>query len=553
MKSFERFTRSSLQTKLLLVIISLVLLLVLAFSLFTVKALDESLKEQVGTRALQVSRTVASSPIVIQSLLNNQQAPIQEFAEVIRKKTGASFVVVGNKDGVRMAHPRIDRIGKKMVGGDNDRALIQGESYVSQAKGTLGVSLRGKTAVKDSSNNIIGVVSVGYLLTEIDEIVQNYRTKFIWFTLFLTLVGGVFASFISRVFKKATFGLEPAQIADLLVQKQATLEAVREGIIAINEKGEITTINQAALDYLRIDQSHSYINHPLREILPNSGLVSVLESKEPMLDVEFKFKGRDFIGNRLPVFANEKLVGAVSSFRPQDEIDELSDSLNRLQQYSELLRVQTHEYANRMHTISGLIQLDAKDEALDLIFKETSGYQDLIQYLAGAVSDPIISGMIIGKYNRAKELGVILEIDRDGSLRQLPDSIDQRDLVTIIGNLIDNAFEAAISYRKDDPKVSLSFTDIGNDLVFEVEDNGAGISKTRVEQIFEDGFTTKEETGHGLGLMIVMERLKRLKGEISIESITVEDYENDSEKQPQTIICVYIPKNEQNKLENGTR
>jgi sensor histidine kinase regulating citrate/malate metabolism len=261
-----------------------------------------------------------------------------------------------------------------------------------------------------------------------------------------------------------------------------------------------------------------------------------------MLDVEFQFKGRKFIGNRLPVFANDVLVGAVSSFRPQDEIYELSDSLNKLQQYSELLRVQTHEYANRLHTISGLIQLDAKDEALDLIFKETSGYQDLIQYLAGAVKEPIIAGMIIGKYNRAKELGVTLNIDREGSLKEIPADIDQRDIVTIIGNLIDNAFDAAVSYRKKDAQVSLSFTDIGNDLVFEVEDNGEGISELRVEKIFEEGFTTKDETGHGLGLMIVMECLKRLKGEISIESKVSSGLTGSLYEQSQTVICVYIPK-----------
>ncbi len=535
---------SKLQTKLLLVIVSLVLLLLLAFSLFTVSALDQSLKEQIGLRALHVSRTVANSPDVINNLIARNQPVLQDYAETVRKKTGASFVVIGDKHGIRFAHPKPDRIGKSMVGGDNDRALLHGESYISQARGSLGVSLRGKTAIKDDQNTIIGVVSVGYLLTEINDIIQNYRVKFLWFILFLVVLGSVFASLIARTFKNATFGLEPAQIADLLVQKQATLEAVREGIIAINRHGRITTINQAALDSLGLDQERSYIDVPLREVLPNSGLVSVLEKRRPMLDVEFIYNGKRFIGNRLPVFADGTLVGAVSSFRSQDEIDELSESLNKFKQYSEMLRIQTHEYANRLHTISGLIQLDAKDEALELISRETTGYQELTQYLAGAVRHPIIAGMIIGKYNRARELGVTLDIDREGSLQEIPDSIDQRDIVTIVGNLIDNALDAAKAHSDSVhyPRVGLSFTDIGRDLVFEIEDNGAGIAEEAVNRIFEDGYSTKQEIGHGVGLNIVMQKLNHLGGEVSIKSVTANSEEYKQGKDTGTIVCVYIPK-----------
>lgn len=542
MKLPELIKHSSLQSKLLLVIISLVLVLLMAFSLFTSSILDNSLREQIGSRALQVSRTVANSPVVIDNLIKPNQARLQNYAETVRQVTGASFVVIGDKQGIRMAHPKADRIGKSMMGGDNDRALKQGESYVSQAKGSLGISLRGKTAVKDFQGHIIGVVSVGYLLTEINDKINDYQNKFLWFILLLLVLGSLFATFIAYTFKKAIFGLEPAEIADLLVQKQATLEAVREGIIAINREGRITTINQAALNYLRIDQERTYLQTPLRDLIPNSGLVSVLKKQKPNLDVTFIYNGRQFIGNRLPVFANNNLVGAVSSFRPQDEIDELYESLNKLQQYSELLRVQTHEYANRLHTISGLIQLDAKDEALDLIFKETTGYQELTQFLAGAVRHPILAGMIIGKYNRAKELGVVLNIDREGSMQEIPDTIDHRDIVTIVGNLIDNAFEAALAHNKHNAHVGLSFTDIGNDLVFEIEDNGAGIAPEFIDKIFDAKFTTKPEKGHGVGLMLVNERLKRLQGEISIDSITAKQARDNPTQMSKTIICVYIPK-----------
>jgi len=206
--------------------------------------------------------------------------------------------------------------------------------------------------------------------------------------------------------------------------------------------------------------------------------------------------------------------GLVVSFRPKDELDRLTQELSHIQEYSELLRAQTHEYSNKMHTIAGLIQLEAYQEALDLVINESTGYQELVRTLADAVPDPVIAGLILGKYNRACELKIAMEFDPQNSFADLPPSLDRDALVTILGNLLNNAFEA-VRERGDEMLVRLYLTDLGPDLVIEVEDSGVGVSPSIAENLYDLGVTTKEGKGRGTGLPLVKHALARLQGEIT--------------------------------------
>jgi len=187
-----------------------------------------------------------------------------------------------------------------------------------------------------------------------------------------------------------------------------------------------------------------------------------------------------------------------------------------MQEYSELLRAQTHEYTNKLHTIAGLIQIGAHQEALDLVMTESSGYQELIRTLAEAVPDPVVAGVILGKFNRARELKIDFIFDRQSSLTDLPEHLDRNHLLTILGNLLDNAFDAV----RDAPRreVRLFLTDLGPDLLFEVEDSGEGVSPQIVSTLFDKGVTTKGETGRGIGLFLVRRALDALRGEITVGS-----------------------------------
>jgi two-component system CitB family sensor kinase/two-component system sensor histidine kinase DcuS len=206
----------------------------------------------------------------------------------------------------------------------------------------------------------------------------------------------------------------------------------------------------------------------------------------------------------------------VASFRRKDELDLLAAELSRVQEYSELLRVQTHEYSNKLHTIAGLIQIEAYREALDLVVTESSGYEDFIRFLGEAVPHPVIAAIILGKYNRAKELRVNFDIDRESTLVDMPKWISQEKVVTILGNLLDNAFEAALQRPPGLRTVEMSFTDLGNDIVFEIEDSGPGVFVDEQEHIFEKGVSSKGPGRRGVGLFLVRKRIEELGGQIMV-------------------------------------
>ena len=179
----------------------------------------------------------------------------------------------------------------------------------------------------------------------------------------------------------------------------------------------------------------------------------------------------------MPLLNQSEIVGLGASFRPKDELDLVSQQLHRIQQYADSLRSQAHEYTNKLHTIAGLIQIGAADKALTLIGQENQAHQALIKLLMDTVPDAILAGCLLGKFNRAKEVGLELHIDPDSHMSELPPHIPTDQLVTMVGNIIDNAMEACLIEGAHGKQVSLSMTDYGTDLIFEVEDQGPALNR----------------------------------------------------------------------------
>lgn len=506
---------TSLKTRMILLVCLLVLSLTLVSGGMYTAMIGEILEEKIGKQALQVSQTVAQIPLVQQQVIKPlPEGKLQELAEEIRQQTGAEFIVIGNRQGIRFSHPRPDRLGKQMVGGDNAPALERGEAYISRAVGTLGPSIRGKVPIIADNGTIIGVVSVGYLLEDVRVIVHEQQLKVGVLIGILMMIGILGAVHISNHVKQKIFGLEPEQIARLFSERASIIESIREGIVAVDRNARVTVANRVTIESLGKQNEDELIGQHISDVLPGAKLSHVLDGGEQHFDHEFEVSGTMMILNTVPMIENKQIVGAVASFRRKDELDILAKQLSQVKEYSEMLRAQTHEYSNKLHTIAGLIQIGHEKEALDLIGKETAGYQGLIAFLAKAVPFPLLAAFIIGKYNHAQELRIALEIDPESQLTDVPNDLSREKLVTILGNLIDNAFDAAL-HGVNQPKVSLSMTDSGNDLVFEIGDSGLGISAELTEKIFAKGFSTKQkDRGHGLPL--VMTALQELGGEITL-------------------------------------
>jgi len=191
----------------------------------------------------------------------------------------------------------------------------------------------------------------------------------------------------------------------------------------------------------------------------------------------------------------------VATFRSRREIVDLSHALTQASRDVDMLRAQAHEFSNKLYTISGLLQLQRIEEALALIHQETERAQAQMSFLMRNVADAVLSGTLLGKLTRARELGVALEIDEQSSLSCPLTPTGQEVLMSVVGNLLDNACHAALNGPSKEPKVRLFFTDLGEQLLLEVEDNGSGVPAEFAESIFQEGILdqNRQAPGHRAG------------------------------------------------------
>ncbi|MFC0215301.1 ATP-binding protein [Paenibacillus chartarius] len=505
-----------LQTKLILVICSLLLLLIVGLGSAFDSMMTSALEDQIGTRALKVAETVANMPEIRRAFQTSEPSSIiQPIAEAIRGKIDAEYIVVGNRSGIRYSHPLPDRIGKEMVGGDNG-PVLEGRSIISKAYGSLGLALRGKAPIFDEQGQVIGIVSVGFLAEDIDLIAAAYRSRIMLISLTVLAVGLIGSVFIARNVRSAILGLEPKEIGELYTEKQAILESIREGVIAVNKDGMITLANRYATQLLDLPVSAAIKGKHIEDVLPNSRLYEVVRTGEAQFDHEMLIGDHEVIVNRVPIISRKREVtGAVSSFRSKSELYRLAEELSQVRQFADALRAQTHEFSNKLHVIAGLIQLESYQEAVELISKESDVHQNRVQFLMREIPDPVIGGLLIGKFNHAQELKLTFEIDPESSFADIPEHIDRSLLVTIIGNLIDNAMEAVLAGGENtELYVKLFLTDLGEDLIIECEDRGIGIPEEIGGSIFTKGYSTKGEQ-RGIGLALVQHAVDRLSGYIT--------------------------------------
>ncbi|WP_430640780.1 ATP-binding protein [Brevibacillus agri] len=506
----------SLQTRMILLITVGIILIISSVGAVFSSIVASSIEEQIGKKALSVAKIVAHDPELRGAFQSSSpSALIQPIAENVRLQTGAEFVVVGNREGIRYAHPLPDRIGKSMVGGDNEPGLTHGQSYISKAIGSMGPSLRGKVPIRDDNGAVVGIVSVGFLLEDIEEAIGDYQKKVLLITLIALVCGIAFAIGLSRYLKRLTLGLEPEEIAALYVERNAVLESVREGIVAIDRNSEITMMNKAAIRILELPEEDIHRKHIL-DVLPDSRMPEVLKTGEQQLDRETITSGKEIIVNRLPIKLGDKVVGVVSSFRPKSEIDKLASELSQVRRYADVLRAQTHEFHNLLYTISGLLQLGSVQEAIELITSETSAQEELILFVARRIPDPMIGALLLGMHNRAKELKVQFVIDQDSHLEALPAHINRQQVIVLLGNLLQNALEAVNDAAVSQKRVDIYLADTEEELLFEIADSGPGVPDAWRETIFEDGFSTKAGEERGLGLAKVRGIIEEMGGYIVV-------------------------------------
>lgn len=475
----------------------------------------ESTREGIEEKAIYIARSVALSPIVTEGLSGQRDAAeIQSFANNMRQQTNVLFVVVFDMNGIRKSHPDPSEVGKKFVGGD-EGPVLHGQEHISIAKGTLGTSLRAFVPVFSKDGKQVGAVAVGIMLNQVEEAVAQSRSITYIGMVFGLLVGALGALFLGRKIKDIMFGLEPFEIAKLVEERSAMLQSVREGILAVDQEARITLINNEGLHLFTQAGILDPIGKEVDECVPDTRLRKVLATGEAESDYELQLKGIGILVNSVPLYVGGRIVGAIATFRDKTEVKKLADELSGVKLYAGALRAQAHEFMNKLHVILGMIHMQYYDQLAEYIGQLAQRQQQELGNTVRHIKDPVLAGFILGKLSYARERGAELTLSEECFVLEPYDPEIVHDLITIIGNLVDNALDAVSQTSEKWVTLKLCYED--GKLDIEVQDSGQGIPEELQGEIFQRGFSTKEGN-RGYGLALVKQSVKKLHGEINLTS-----------------------------------
>jgi len=507
--------RPPLSTQIVLLQLAIILLTVGAGLAVSIYQARNTLDKQTGRESLMIAQTVASIPAIRRAFATPKPwTSIDPIAERIRKMTGAAFVVVANNDGIRYSHPNPALIGKR-VSTDPGPAL-EGRTFIGVQTGTLGRSVRAKVPIFGVGGEVIGLVSVGVLEKTVSAHLRSDLPVILIPPLFGLLLGAAGSFLLARRIKRQTFGLEPDEIGTLLEQREAVLHGIREGTVATDAGGRITLLNDEAKRLLGLDADA--VGKLLAEVVPAGHVRDVLSGRVDGPDEVVLVGDRVLVVNRMPVSVRGREIGAVVTLRDRTELEGLLRELDDVRSLAEALRAQEHDFSHRLHVISGLIELGRHEDAVQFIAQSSHLHQELATSLVASFGDHVLVALLLGKAAIASERGVDLRVSVD---ERLPDLGDVRDLVTVIGNLVDNALDS-VAGSSGPGWIDVSVGVEPGGIVVRVHDSGPGIEPALMEEIFRDGFTTKaarDGSRRGLGLALVSQTVRRRGGTITVENV----------------------------------
>lgn len=485
---------------------------------FTIWAVD-NVKDKIRVNIMNTAINISKAPYLGDLLESSDPGEIiQEYTyNLLSSVKDIDLIVIANMKSTRFTHPNVARLGKQFVGGDERKVIETGASYISEATGTLGDSMRAFAPINNSQGEQVGFICVGTLLDGVIASQKNAVKYIIIYSLGGLALGIIGAIVLTFNIKKSLLGLEPHQISRLYVEKDSMLEAIQEGIISIDDNAKITMINESAKSILRIEDEFP-IGKIIQEIFPENGIEEVLETGISVLDKEVTMNYINIVINIVPIIQKDKIIGAMATFRDKTEVTRLAEEITGFNHIVEALRANTHEFMNKLHVILGLIQLEELDQAKRYILETKDHQNKITSTIMKGIKDPIIGGLLLGKISRARELGVELEIKPASTLGIYLDKNINSALVTILGNFIENALEATSRDEKIEKTVILSIIETNKNIEIEVTDTGDGIKQENINHIFDRRYSTNIG-GRGTGLALVKEKVESLTGELVVESL----------------------------------
>lgn len=464
-------------------------------------------------RATAVAESVAATPDVVDAVRGPEPARVlQPYAERVRVETGTDFVVVMSPTGTRYSHPDPAQVGRRFIGHIEEAAA--GGTVVEDYTGTLGPSRRVVVPVMDG-DTVVGLVAVGIRKAAVAERLQAQLPVLLLAGLAAALLSGLGMALVARRIRRQTHGLGEEQLREMYEYYDAVLHAVTEGLLLVDLDGRLRLANDEAVRLLDLPEDAQ--GRPVGGLGLAPPLVAALTDPEPREDELHVTDARVLVLNKAPAQWQGRHLGVVVTLRDRTDLEDLTGELDSARGLTEALRSQAHESANRLHTVVSLIELGHTDRALAFATEELAASQVLTDKVVASVEEPALAALLLGKAAQATERGIDFEV---GDSAEWPEgAAPAREVVTIAGNLIDNALDA-VAEASGPRRVRVDARVEAGYAVLVVEDTGPGLDPGALDRAFERGYSTKEASGQGrrgIGLALVAQSVQRLGGGLSVQ------------------------------------
>jgi two-component system, CitB family, sensor kinase len=481
----------------------IVLIVVLGVAAVTLVQNDVAFGRQEGRRVLAIAETVANTLVVERGLAEGTEQGVPGVAENARSNYGASYVLVTDASGKVLYSPFPDEVSTRVVRPNPKSHWVGVTRHDGDKVVEARVPVEDSTAEGAPIGTVVGYVLVGREYPTRWERLGEAAPSMAIYVGVGSLVGIGGSILLSRRIKRQTLGLEPDEITGLVEHREAMLHGLREGVIGVDRGGRVTVVNDEARRLL--DLRSDAVGASVDDLHLPPRLASVLRGDSVAVDLAVVSRGQVLVVNQMPVQVRNQRVGWVTTVRDRTELVDLNRQLDVWRGTTDALRSQAHEFSNRMHTIAGLIELGEYAEAAQFVTAQSTARAGWVDRVTNRVRDTAVAAILVAKDSRATELRVHLDLDETTALPSVPDSISA-DLLTVVGNLVDNAMEAAAPTRGT---VSVGLWLVEDAVVVTVRDNGPGVDPVLSDRVFEQGVSTKAhhepgERGWGLALSRVV-------------------------------------------------
>ena len=476
-------------------------------------------------------------PIELRGLSRNQELTISNTASILssdpeiidglKKETFSSdlihrmdtlfkqspedidYIVIATTSGKRVYHQKHEYIGKQFAGGDEKKIVQGAKPYITTRQGNKDIQKRAFHAIKDHSGNVIGFIMVSASMQTIRY--QQYKliAQFLMIFFLVLCIGLVIAYIIAKNIRKSLLGFEPGTFANMYLQREEILDNLDELILAVDRKKHLLYQNKTSET---LEDANSFFANPALTNLIDEGFTTGKSLFGRMLEIS----DASLLVNLIPLPEPGNPEAVLLIMRDKTEIASLAQQLSGTNHVIDALRANTHEYMNKLHVISGLLQIGSYDEAIAFISDVSSDIENGYQTVVRQIKNRTIAALILGKCNRSKELDIDFCLRKDSTLEEHNPYLSTKELVTIVGNLIENAFDATKNVDGI-RQVELTIRSDEHGLMVSADDTGHGMSEDQINHIYEGQYTTKGE-GHGIGLRLIQEIIKRHEGFLDIAS-----------------------------------